>query len=144
MSLTYRLLPGSQVQAQLSADGHWIAYTSDETGQPEVFVQSFPTPGSIQKISTSGGAQPQWRRDGKELFYLSKENNLMAVPVRTGALPRFDPPQKLFHIALSVNPLAHRNDYAVNHDGSRFLVSAPLSNPPPIIVRFNWDTALSK
>ncbi len=67
---------------QFSPDGKWIAYQSDESGRWEVYVQPFVGPGGKLQISTNGGAQVRWRRDGKELFYIGLDNRLMAVPIR--------------------------------------------------------------
>jgi hypothetical protein len=134
-------------QAQLSPDGHWMAYTSNQTGQPEVYVRRFPQGEPSQKISVSGGAQPQWRRDdGKELFYLSSQNQLMSVEVRSDSRQRFGDAGKVFLIPwrVSVTLTTYRNDYAVSRDGNRFLFVAPLPDPAPITVRFNWTAALHK
>ena len=128
-------------QGQLSPDGRWIVYASDETGQYEVYADRFPEKGFKTKISTSGGAQPQWRRDGKEVFYLSLKNELMSVEVRHAFQPGFGSPQKLFHIILNSTLTEHRNDYAVSHDGQRFLISTPSPHATPIIVRSNWTAA---
>jgi DNA-binding winged helix-turn-helix (wHTH) protein len=136
--------PGNQGQAQLSPNGHWLAYASDETGRNEIYVQQFPEGEAKQKISVNGGMQPQWRRDGNELFYLSFENKLMSVSVRPTSPPHFGSPRELFQISLQVSLKNHRNDYAVSRDGSRFLVSVPPQNPPPITVRLNWTAALHK
>jgi eukaryotic-like serine/threonine-protein kinase len=131
----------NELQGQLSPDGHWIVYASDETGQYEVYADRFPEKGFKTKISTSGGAQPQWRHDGKEVFYLSLKNELMSVEVGHGARPSFPGARKLFHIMLNSKLTDHRNDYAVSRDGKRFLISTPSPNPPPIIVRANWTAA---
>lgn len=131
-------------QAQFSPDGHWLAYTSNEAEQFEVYVQRFPEGGSKQKVSISGGAQPKWRRDGKELFYLSLENKLMSVDVHLGSEARFGVPHELFQIPLHVSVTTHRNDYAVSRDGNRFLFSIPPANPRTITVRLNWTAALQQ
>jgi serine/threonine protein kinase/Tol biopolymer transport system component len=68
-----------EIQGQFSPDVHWIAYTSNESGSAEVYVRRFPAAGGKWQISTRGGAQPRWRRDGKELFYLAPDGKLMAV-----------------------------------------------------------------
>ncbi|HVT47416.1 MAG TPA: protein kinase [Vicinamibacterales bacterium] len=73
----------NETQAQIAPDGRWIAYTSYESGRDEVYVDSFPTAGNRRQISVGGGMQPRWRRDGSELFYLSPDQILMAVPVTT-------------------------------------------------------------
>ena len=75
-------------QGQFSPDGHWVAYTSDESGRLEVYVQPFPAAGGKWQISTNGGENPKWRRDGKELFYLGLDRRLMAVEVKTA--PTFE------------------------------------------------------
>ena len=76
--------PFNEFQAQISPDGRWIAYASDESGTWEVYVQSFPVLGAKRAISTGGGSEPQWRPDGRELFYLTADGTLMSVEVRRG------------------------------------------------------------
>src|SRR5262249_25337741 len=68
--------------AQFAPDGKWIAYQSHESGRFEIYVQSFPGPGGKERISTNGGTQVRWSYDGKELFYISADGRLMAVPIR--------------------------------------------------------------
>ena len=75
--------PADELQAAFSPDGHWVAYQSNEGGPMEVYVQPFPGPGGKRQISNAGGASPRWRRDGRELFYLSPDAKLMAVPIRS-------------------------------------------------------------
>jgi serine/threonine protein kinase/Tol biopolymer transport system component len=70
---------------QFSPDGKWVAYASNETGKWEIYVTSFPEPRGKWQVSTGGGGQPRWRSDGKELFYVSSDDKLMAVPVTAGA-----------------------------------------------------------
>jgi Tol biopolymer transport system component len=69
----------SEVQGRFSPDGKWVAYASNESGMWEVYVQSFPAPSGKWQVSSNGGAQPQWRHDGRELFYISSDRRLMAV-----------------------------------------------------------------
>jgi dipeptidyl aminopeptidase/acylaminoacyl peptidase len=134
---------------QLSPDIHWMAYTSDETGQREVYVRSFPTGEGQWRISLAGGEQPRWRGDGKELFFVSADGKMMAVTVKAvaGTQPSFEPGalQPLFeaHLAYGGGPVF---EYDVTADGKRFLLdtvgssaSAPLLN---LIV--NWDAGLRK
>lgn len=132
----------AEIQGQLSPDGHWIAYASDETGHWEVYVLSFPALGSKQKVSVSGGAQPQWCRSGKELFYLSPDNTLMSVDVVSGRQLRLSAPRLVFHLSLKEPLDSIRNHYAVSREGQRFLVSALHPTPPAITVRFGWTTRL--
>ena len=80
--------PASEEQAQISPDGRWFAYTSDESGRSEVYVRSFPKPARKWQISTNGGGDGRWRPDGKELYYIADDRRLMAVAVKTGATSR--------------------------------------------------------
>src|SRR5262249_25136480 len=73
-----------QQHGQFSPDGKWVAYTSDASKRDEVYVQSFPAGGNEIQISSNGGSQPRWRKDGKELFYLTPDNKLMTVAVKIG------------------------------------------------------------
>ena len=119
-----------------SPDGRWIAYVSNESGRDEVYVQAFPLTEEKDQISIGGGSEPEWRKDGAELFYLAADRNLMAVPVRvTGNA--FEPgvPKTLFPIpGTSV-----RRAYAVSSDG-RFLIARPLDadTTAPMTVVLNW------
>ena len=83
-------------QAQFSGDGRWIAYTSDETGTPEVFVQPFPTTGAKWQVSTGGASDPRWRRDSRELFYLGADGKLTTVPIKGGGSFEVGAAQVLF------------------------------------------------
>jgi Tol biopolymer transport system component/DNA-binding winged helix-turn-helix (wHTH) protein len=133
-----------EMQGQFSPDGHWIAYASNETGNFEIYVGRFPDGEDKQKISVNGGAQPQWRGDGKELFYLSLENKLMSVDLDWAKPRPFGIPNELFQIPLYETLDNRRNNYAVSRDGTRFLFNVPPPHPPPITVRLNWTAALPK
>src|SRR5262249_48208033 len=78
-TLPFLVTPFNEIQAQVSPDGRWLAYASDESGQWNVYVQSFPSAGNKRAVSVGEGAQPQWRRDGHELYYLSSTHQVMAV-----------------------------------------------------------------
>ena len=134
-------------QGRFSPDGRWIAYSSNESGTWEVYVQSFPSSGGKSQVSTNGGGQPQWRRDGRELFYLSADRKLMAVEVSTSG-PSFGagPPKELF--LLRIPPIGltggPRNFYAAAGDGQRFLVNALVGDPAAYqtTVVLNWTADL--
>ena len=81
---------------QFSPNGKWVAYNSNETGKWEIYVTSFPEAHGKWQISTSGGEQPRWRADGKELFYLSSDGRMMATNVEPAAGFRAGPPVPLF------------------------------------------------
>jgi Tol biopolymer transport system component len=124
--------PGQKGQAQLSYDGKWLAYVSDESGTPQVIVTSFPDGKERIPISKDGGGQPRWRRDGRELYYrLPSNNTVMAVQITpNGTTLTADVPEELFrpivNAASTRAPLRHQ--LAVSADGTRFLVRVPASS----------------
>jgi Tol biopolymer transport system component/predicted Ser/Thr protein kinase len=135
--------------AQFSPDGKWIAYQSIETGRVEIYVQSFPA-GARTQISTTGGAQVRWRRDGKELFYIALDGRLMAVPVElpaNGQTVEPGRPVALFetHIGGAVQGF-NKQQYVVSSDGQRFLmnVSPDEASTAPITVLVNWTVGMKK
>ena len=94
--IPYLRTPFNEIQSRISPDGRWVAYASDESGVWEVYVQSFPTPGAKQIISVHGGAEPVWRRDGRELYYLAADRTLMSVDVISkGDTPHVSRPRAL-------------------------------------------------
>jgi len=131
-------------QGQLSRDGHYISYSSDESGRSEVYVQTFPERRGKWQISTSGGSQPQWRHDGKELFYLAG-GKIMAVEVKTDS-SQFEAgiPKLLFDA--QIEDVGWRNQYVVSGDGQRFLVVAPVEKAAStsMTVLVNWASELKK
>ena len=136
-----------ELHAQISPDGRWIAYTSNESGDSEVYVQPFPAGGSPQKVSLRGGAQPRWRRtDRRELFYLSTDHTMMVVEVRPAADLRaaFSKPTPLFDVELIDELIERRNHYDVSEDGQRFLVSSKRPVQPPITILRNWAAAMQR
>jgi eukaryotic-like serine/threonine-protein kinase len=133
----------NESQAQFSPDGRWMAYVSDESGGPQIYVQSFPMLTGKFQISTDGGTQPRWRRDGNELFYLALDRKLMAVGVKSGATFEAETPRTLFQTTLNVAD--QRQTYAVAADGQRFLLNAPVeSASPPMTIVLNWPALLKK
>ena len=125
----------------LSPDGRWLAYVSDTTGPSELWVQSFPEPGSPVRVSSRGGVEPAWARNGRELYYL-EGNKLMAVAVSAGSEFNFKPPVLLFEYRyqLSVQPPS----YDVGLDGRFLVIKAATAKPPAITVISNWaQTAAS-
>ena len=135
--------------ARFSPDTRWIAYASDESGRAEIYVQPFdgasPASGGKFLISNGGGSQPVWRGDGKELFYLSLDNKLMAVEVDTKGTFRSREPKPLFVID-GLARWGPRNRYDVSPDGQRFLVSIVWRPTPPVPVNvfLNWPAQLEK
>ena len=132
-------------QAQFSPDGKWIAYVSDETGTREVYVQPFPASGGKWRVSTGGGETPRFRRDGRELFYLSGNRKITAVEIKLGAAFAAGAPVALFE-ARVFSEVNFARAYAVSGDGQRFLVnsSGDESDKNPISVVVNWTAGVKK
>jgi eukaryotic-like serine/threonine-protein kinase len=131
--------------AQLSPDGRWVSYASNESGRYEIYVQSFPVPSAKAQVSLEGGNQPRWRRDGKELFYMAADRRLMAVSVTTGATFQPGSPAALFETHLVDSPPYSLPQYAVMPDGQRFLLNvAKQTTAVPVTVVLNWPSALRK
>jgi eukaryotic-like serine/threonine-protein kinase len=135
--------------AQFSPDGHRIAYSSNESGQAEVYVAPFRLqgPGSRQLVSTAGGGLTRWRQDGKELFYIARtatSRTIMAATVTTeGTHVTVGAPHRLFEVKAAPSP---RYSYDVTADGQHFLVAVPDEQVPAQMVTLvvNWTTALKK
>jgi Tol biopolymer transport system component len=130
--------------AQFSPDGDWIAYHSDESGQHEVYVQPFQGQGERVRISTAGGVQARWRDDGRELFYMTLDGQLVAVPIvirKDGLAVQPGPAVPLFHARIgSVQDIA-RHHYIVAAGGQRFLVDTVVEQTAvPISLILNWKT----
>jgi len=134
--------PFRKDEAQISPDGRWLAYMSDESGSWEVYVQPLQAPGEKLRLSTNGGGQPRWRKDGRELFYLAFDGTMMAVPITAGATLSPGIPESLFQTGITVNPVL--DQFAVTGDGQRFLLAVPLEFAPPITVVLNWTALLKK
>ncbi len=122
-----------------SADGRFVVYVSAESGRFEIYVQAFPGPGGKWQVSTEGGEDPHWSRDGKEIFYVAPGNRLMVVPVKTGPEPQPGTPQLLFEARFRQDT---GQQYDITADGQRFLIAADLSaaSASPITLVQNWLT----
>src|SRR5207237_3720872 len=125
---------------QFSPDGKWMAYQSNNSGRFEIYVQPFPGPGEIHRISSNGGTHALWRRDGKELFYISLDGRLVSVPLRfpsgTKTVESGAPIPLFFARVGAVQDLS--KPYAVSPDGQRFLIDTITEeNPSPITFILN-------
>jgi serine/threonine protein kinase/Tol biopolymer transport system component len=137
-----------EMQGQVSPDSRYVAYYSGESGRYEIYVRPFPPgDGNTGKwlVSTSGGAQPRWRRDGAELYYIAADRTLMAVEVKTQPMFQSGTPHPLFPVAQFTmqSPAAL---YDVTPDGKRFVVISPgreMAGTPATVV-LNWEAALKK
>ena len=132
--------------ARFSPDGKWVAYSSSESGKWEIYVTSFPDARGKWQVSNAGGTQPRWRGDGKELFYLSPDDKLMAVPVKTGANFDAGTPVMLFQAYLreTVAATSEQFFYDVSRDGQKFLINTQLKSAiTPMSVVLNWPSRLN-
>jgi len=135
----------SESQPQFSPDGKWLAYISDETGRFEVYVQSFPEKRGKWTISTAGGVQPRWRRDGKELYYLAADRKMMVTDVKTGPAGfEAGVPRALFETNFRGDDSTVH--FAMTGDAQRFLMRTPAgeSRPEPATVVVNWEAMLKR
>jgi eukaryotic-like serine/threonine-protein kinase len=125
-------------QVHVSPDGRWIAFNSDETGRWEVYIASFPEFSGKRQISSNGGVQPVWRRDSRELFYLSPQGQLMVVAIGAGeSVTEAGVPRLLFQTSL--NPSPQLGEYAVAPDGQRILIVEPLGGKSQAVtLLLNW------
>ena len=132
---------------QFSPNGRWVAYASNESGKWEIGVTPFPGPGGNWKVSSAGGSEPRWRRDGKELFYLAPDGRLMVVEVKAGATFEAGAATPLVQIRRR-EPVSSTDvsSYDVSADGQRFLVNTDVgeTTSPPLTVALNWTAGLKK
>jgi Tol biopolymer transport system component len=140
-------------QGQFSPDGKWIAYVSNEneTARHQVWVRPFPGPGTRWQVSAEGGIYPRWQHEGKEIFYLSPQGQLMAVPIEAGSdepTPVAGRPVALFQTTLATGAyilgagVNARAQYDVARDG-RFLMNTSVEEAPPIQIVLNWMASVS-
>jgi Tol biopolymer transport system component/tRNA A-37 threonylcarbamoyl transferase component Bud32 len=146
-----------KVHAQFSPNGRWVAYATNESGNFQIVIQTFPDPKSKIVVTSKGGIEPRWSRDGRELYYLAPDGKLMVVPVvkDDGDLPVFGPETALFPTPLTTFSTAPGFRYDVADNGKRFLIIAPVNASPatasateadstPIVAIYNWAAALRK
>ena len=135
----------TEEQGQISPDGRWLAYTSTESGRPEVWVTTLPRVTTKWQISSGGAGDPRWGPDGRELFYITEDRQLMAVPIRAGASFAHGDAERLFDTALPPHWYEARNLYDVGRDG-RFLFMTPVEDDrsAPVTVVLNWAARLKR
>ena len=139
--------PAQEGQSQISPDGRYLAYASDETGRFEVYVQSFPTGRQRWQVSSGGGADPRWRGDGRELFYIASDRKMMAVRTTLQPTFTFGRGAALFETQLDDVWIGDtRNHYDVTPDGQRFIMIVPKTDRrlAPFTVLSNWQRAAQR
>ena len=136
--------PFRKQKVQLSPDGRWVSFNSNDSGKMEVYVASFPAFTDRRQVSNAGGAQARWRKDGRELFYLGLDGKLMSVDIKTGPALESGIPKILFQTRIPVNTTT--DQYSPTSDGQKFLLLEPLESasarPTPITVVLDWTAAL--
>ncbi len=137
--------PVSRYDGRFSPDGRSVAFVSEETGRPEVFIAPLRRPGPRQQVSTEGGLAPRWRKDGRELYYFSSQGQLTAVALDASPDLRAAPPRPLFSLETSPGWASAGGGAAVRYDvdtrGERFLCVVGPGSLPPIVVAIGWDVA---
>ncbi|HXW61761.1 MAG TPA: protein kinase [Candidatus Acidoferrales bacterium] len=127
----------SKTNAQISPDGKWVAYASNESGDWEIYVTTFPAAAGKWQVSRGGGTEPRWRGDGREIFYLASTETLMAVPVETARTFSSGAPAPLFQVRARA-PISSTDlfTYDVTKDGKRVLVNRYLKpdHPAPLTI----------
>jgi len=135
-----------QRSGHFSPDGRWVAYTSRESGREEVYVAPFPGPGGKFQVSNGGGKMPRWRRDGRELFFISEDFNVMAADVE--AKPNeFNAKnaRPLFRVSLAPEATDRAGSFDVSADGTRFIINTNgQDNPSTISLLLNWPAAVKR
>ncbi len=134
----------SDVSPSFSPDGKWLAYANNETGRQEVYIQPFPSGAGRWQVSTGGGTRPNWRKDGKELFYFSTNQQVMAVDVsQNGASLQLGAPRSLFKATTVGSP---NGPYTVSADGKKFVMNTvlPQSITEPLTLITNWPADLKQ
>jgi Tol biopolymer transport system component len=135
--------PYVEDQTEVSPDGRWIAFNSDESGRWEVYVATFPAMTERRQVSNDGGMQPRWRRDGSALYYLSLDGTMMAADVASARPFALATPRRVFATRLSPSPNVPQ--YDVSPDGTRFLVLEPAHpSGEPVTFLLDWMQGLGR
>ena len=135
--------PFSEGDPAFSPDGRWIAYNSNESGPAQIYVQSFPKGGGKYLISQTGGTEPRWRGDGRELFFLAPDGTMMAAGIDAAKGFQATVPEPLFRTGITSTRDNH--PYVVSKDGARFLIPVlERAAATPITVTLNWPAAVQK
>ena len=136
--------PATQIGGALSPDGRFVAYASDESGRNEVYVMAFPPPGGRWQTSATGGKEPRWSRDGRELFFIDAENFVTALAVMpSGGGLEFGSPQRLFQIYGSTGTVSR---FDVAPDARRFLITTDAAEgmARPVTLVTDWVSTLQR
>jgi len=131
--------PFTEDEVHVSPDGRWVAFHTNESGRWEIYVAAFPSFTSKRQVSSDGGVQPQWRADGRELFYLDLQGSMMSVRVDGRTELTASPPMRLFATNIEPDPTVPR--YGVTGDGQRFLGLERTAKGQNFTFLLNWLNA---
>jgi serine/threonine protein kinase len=132
----------NEIEAQFSPDTRWVAYESDESGMPDVYVRPFPDASKGKwPVSKGGGTNPRWRNDGRELYYLAPDQSVMAVEITSDPVFQVGAAKRLFF-----KPEGVVSGFNVASDGKKFMIPVRVGDslPPPFTILFNWQTGLKQ
>ena len=137
----------SQITARVSSDGRWLAFASAQSGQLQVYVSPIPATGEQWQVSASGGEHPQWRGDGRELFFIAPDGSVMSASITAGAKFDFTTPRVLFKTGLVADHVSQR--FVATADGSRFLFNMlpegdKAATTTTLQVILNWTAGLAR
>ena len=146
----YLQTESNETQSRFSPDGRFVAYASNESGRNEVYVRPFPDANAGKwMVSKGGGNQPNWRSDGKELFYVSADSKMMAVDVSPGPAFKSGTPKALFSTSIwGGATTTNTTRYGVSADGKKFVINSVVNEASgagaQITVVQNWQSKLKK
>lgn len=130
---------GSVFDARFSPDGHWIAYESNESGTHEVYLSHYPASGTPIRISTSGGAAPRWRGDGREMYFIAGRGTIMRTSLQLGSIPRISTPQLMLPEPVTLEPFrGEPPGFDVMPSGNRFVILRSSLMPPVLQIVTGW------
>jgi Tol biopolymer transport system component len=133
-----------EFDGRFSPDGRWVSYVSTETGDNEIYVQTFPPAGGKWQVSTGGGHSPRWRGDARELYYVTPQGEMKVATITTTTGPLIaGPARRLFRVGAIRSGAPGNTTYEVTRDGQRFLLNQLKGSPPPasISVILNWGAS---
>jgi Tol biopolymer transport system component len=132
--------PAAEQRGRFSPDSRWLAYESNESGRPEIFVQSFPDAARKVQISVGGGTEPVWRRDGREIFFRSAEDHLMAasITLREAQIVAGKPSVLFVMPDTPSRARGSASAYAAARDGQRFIINTIVEGASPVTILLNW------
>jgi eukaryotic-like serine/threonine-protein kinase len=136
----YAQSPFNEGQGMVSPDGQWLAYASDESGRYEIYVDRFPTAGARARLTSGGGIEPRWNRDGSEIYFRRGAEIHVVRPVFSGSVPEATASDRLFDARVEIRA------YDVSADGQRFLLNLPAGQTEsrPISVIVNWRSLIAR